>query len=401
MQSKLKRSEERGIKLAMSSMTLRTRITTVVALVLLTITGLLTAFSISQSRVYFAGEKMNAALVETVQAMAITVTANPIPLENITITTPAEQAVPMATIALTSAQRGFSVTQILALVVVDIVAIVLTYFLLGKALKPLSSLSSQISLIDEHRLNDTITVPQTHDEISRITTSFNSMLSRLHTSFAAQKAFAAGAAHELKTPLAIMKSSLQVVALDDSPTLEDYKEATAVCLEAADTLTNTINQLLETALRDTEECNRLQLDALFHQVSSLYEEELHANAISISYDFEPIELLASQTLVQCIFTNLLSNAIKYNKPEGAVTVSLKQQEGAVQFVISDTGTGIAPDHLPHIFEPFYRGGNAADRPDGNGLGLQIVKTAVDKLNGTIAVESQPDKGTTFTVTLPL
>lgn len=391
----------------MSNITLRTRITLTVAAVLLVITGLLTAFSISQSKVFFSGEKMGIELVrsmESIEMENINISITPsdaVPLDpTLPVGTFATKIVPMMATTVNVAQRGFGLSQILTLILVDIVAIFLTYFLLGKSLKPLSALSQQMHQIDQHHLSDVITLPNSHDEISKITESFNSMLLRLNKSFEAQKNFAAGAAHELKTPLAIMKSSLQVVHLDDNPTLADYEEATQYCLQAADNLTTIVNQLLEASLEDTEEKSLLNLKPLFEQAAAPYQGTLCEKSLSISYDLADLSLMANQTLVTCIFTNLLSNAIKYTGEGGTIGVTLKQQSDTIQFTVQDTGMGIDPLHLPHIFEPFYRG-NDKNQPEGSGLGLQLVKTAVDKLSGQITVDSTPGQGSIFAVSLPL
>ncbi|WP_027626291.1 sensor histidine kinase [Clostridium lundense] len=301
-----------------------------------------------------------------------------------------------------AAQRSFGYKQIFVMVLMVLGGIVFTYIIISKTLKPLSVLDKTAVEIDVNSLETQIELPKYQDEVYSLTNSFNTMLSRLKIAFQIQKNFAQNAAHELKTPLAVIKSSIQVLELDDNPTVEDYKENLTTVKQSTDDLIQIVGQLLEVTNNVAPQKQEIDIGEVIFQCLSDYESEIEKKSISILMDVKNIKIYSNFSLFKSIISNILSNAIKYNRINGSISVCVYKEGRNVVIVITDTGIGIPSDSLIHIFETFYRVDHSRSKNTvGNGLGLSIVKTACEKLQGDIHINSEVNKGTVVTIGFPM
>ena len=250
---------------------------------------------------------------------------------------------------------------------------------------------------------------QGEDEFARMADTFNSLLNRLDVSFQQQtrlleqqRRFTADASHELKTPLTVIQGTANQIGYGGLSE-EDRRQAAGEITEAAERMARLVQDLLLLARSDEGEMGRNPITMLVG--------ELLTQAVSrVSPSAAPISLhLARETLTVCgneeelirLFANLLQNAVRATPPEGKITVSAQCQGPNVIVSVADTGAGIAPEHLAHLGERFYRVDSARARRDGGtGLGLSICRSIVEAHGGTMTFDSQPGKGTTVTVTLP-
>lgn len=251
-------------------------------------------------------------------------------------------------------------------------------------------------------MNTQIAVPDSHDEIATLARSFNSMLTRLNSSFTLQKNFAQNAAHELKTPLSVIKSSLQVLDLDEAPTLEDYRETTQLISKSTDELIEIVRQLLELTNQSDIQRQEIALNSMIAECIEEQEKEISSKNITVVSDLEEITIHANAPLIKSVIGNILSNATKYNKQNANIFISTMATDLYAEIVIRDTGIGIEAKDLTYIFDSFFRVDPSRSKQiAGNGLGLSIVKTAIETLQGKIEVASRCNEGTSFTIKIPL
>jgi signal transduction histidine kinase len=241
------------------------------------------------------------------------------------------------------------------------------------------------------------------DELDRLIESFNRMMERLSCSFAQIRQFSTDVSHELRTPLTIIRGQLEV-ALFTAKTTEQYRDAMINALEDVERLSNIIRALLMLSQAESGQLvlKRTSVD-LAEAVRDLVEEfqiPAEANGVELVAQLpERCPIMADRIQIDRLLSNLVSNAVKYTPSGGKVRVKLTGPGEEVELVVADNGVGIAPEHLPHIFDRFYRV-PSADPEKGLGLGLSFVVWIVRAHGGSIDVDSELGKGTTFTVTLP-
>jgi heavy metal sensor kinase len=276
-------------------------------------------------------------------------------------------------------------------------------FLAKITLNPVDRIIKTVQKITAENLKLRIQIPGTRDEIERLAATFNDMLDRLEQAFSSQKHFIQDASHELKTPLTILQGELEVT-LKRIRTAADYEEVLKSSLEETRRLSKIVENLLLLARvedqatgLDISECNLQRvLQAAVEDLTILAREK--SLSLTLRADEMPAIPGDEQKLKQ-VFLNLLDNAIKYTPPHGAVSVSASAADDAVHITIQDTGIGIPPADLPHVFDRFYRVDKARSS-SGFGLGLSIAKSIVEAHRGTICVASSLNRGTTATVSLP-
>lgn len=280
------------------------------------------------------------------------------------------------------------------------------YFLACRVLRPVQSMTQAAKSITADRLNARIDIGNPHDELGKLGTTLNQMIDRLEQSFDEMRRFTADAAHELRTPLAIIRSEAEI-ALRLPRTDDQYRTVLENLLEDVNRLTALADQLLFLSRQEAGlmwgSRATVQVDELLHEVVG--------NMLIIAQDkgveltlrkSAPCRLSCDARLLRRLFVNILDNAIKYTASRETVTVDNYVNSEHVKVIIEDRGEGIAPEHLRHIFDRFYRADAArSSEKGGAGLGLAICHSIVKECGGTIEVESQLGVGTRFTVRLPI
>lgn len=285
------------------------------------------------------------------------------------------------------------------------------YFLVGRTLRPVDQIVDEVQAISDGRsLHRRLArFRQTHDEVGRLIATLNQMLGRLERSFGSLRRFTADASHELKTPLTVLRAGIER-SLTHPGTPPDVLETLEETLAEVNRMTEMVDSLLTLARAD-EGRAPLHLDDLdLREILSELEEtasllgEQGGVAVDVTVPSGAIPLRADRSRVRQLLMNLLTNAIKYTPTGGRVWVGSSLENGRVVITVRDTGIGIAPGDLPHVFDRFWRADPARSRTgerSGAGLGLAISKWAAEAHGGAIEVESRPGRGTTFTVWLPL
>jgi heavy metal sensor kinase len=287
--------------------------------------------------------------------------------------------------------------------IVIVLSGLLGWFMAGRALDPLNSVSETAQRITHSNLDMQIPLRGAGDELDRLIEAFNRMMTRLNFSFEQIRQFSTDVSHELRTPLTVVRGQLEV-ALFTAKTPEQYREAMVNALEDVERLSNIVRALLmlsqaesgQLALQRTE----LNFADLIRDLVDEYQIPAEAQGVSLAADLpKTCFLVADRIQIERLVSNLLSNAIKYTPQGGKVRVRLWGEGSLVKFSVEDTGVGIATDHLPQIFDRFYRV-PSADPEKGLGLGLSFVAWIVKAHGGTVDVTSKPNQGTCFTVSLP-
>jgi len=294
--------------------------------------------------------------------------------------------------------------------VVLLVSVVIGSWLAGTSLYPLESTIDELTAITDGRsLHRRLPVnPSGTDELTRLSQAVNGMFARLEQSFAAQQRFVAEASHELKTPLMVLRAGVER-ALTDSTTPNESLEALDQSLEEINRMSELVDSLLTLARADE---GRVALAVETRDLRELVNEaaetaQILGEAKSLTIRSQvpdgPVPYPIDRTRMRQLLLNLVTNAVKYTPSGGGVTVSLTDEADVVHLIVADTGMGIAPGDLPHIFDRFWRADPARARDTGGtgaGLGLAITKWIAEAHGGSITVQSRPGKGAVFTVSLP-
>jgi heavy metal sensor kinase len=285
-----------------------------------------------------------------------------------------------------------------------LIAGVAGYFLAARALQPIAEITETARAISAQDLSARLQLPATEDEVGRLATTFDSMLARLEDAFRRERQFTADASHELRTPLAAMQMIISAT-LTRRRSTDDYEQALGDLgheVERLRTLTEGLLQLARGDLkRAVTKAEDVDLTLLLKDVIDSLQPLAEEKGLRIIDQTPDADLLIhgdSDTLIR-LFVNLVDNAIKYTE-QGAITVTAASAaDQQVHVTISDTGMGIAPAHLPQIFERFYRVDQSRSK-EGAGLGLAIAREVTQAHGGTLSVTSELGQGTTFTVQLP-
>jgi heavy metal sensor kinase len=256
------------------------------------------------------------------------------------------------------------------------------------------------------RLNQRIIVDNPNDELGRLSQTLNQMIERLERSFGEMQRFTADAAHELRTPLAVIRNEAEV-ALRSPRTANEYCLVLENLLEETSQLSNVADQLLFLCRQDAglypKASEKVAVDDLLRDVVANMHLVAEEKGVALSLDKNsPCQIPGDAGQLRRVFYNLLDNAIKYTPASGKVTVSSTMTAGCLAITIADSGVGIPPEHLRRVFDRFYRVDPArtGDR-NGAGLGLSICQSIIHALGGKITLESHVGRGTTVAVTLPL
>ena len=280
---------------------------------------------------------------------------------------------------------------------------VITFFISGHALKPLCDFSKKIEEVQAQNLSDSRIEENKFSELNQLSVSYNKMLERLSEAFKLQRQFTANAAHELRTPLAVMQLQIDLYNSSKHPNNDTSAQQTiSMITEQTERLSKMVRTLLDmselqTIARDEE----IAISALVEEVLADLEPLAQEKGINLIEKCDNVLLMGSDILIYRLVYNLVENAIKYNFSGGTVTVNATQQNSQLHLTVEDTGNGIPEELKERIFEPFFRLDKYRSRELGGvGLGLALVREIVRVHNGSILVKNNANSGTTFEVIFP-
>ena len=285
----------------------------------------------------------------------------------------------------------------------------LGWWLAGTSVEPLLGIMDELKAITDGRsLHRRLAVPLSSDEISRLVVTLNGMLARLERSFSSLRRFTADASHELKTPLMVLRAGVER-GLTHPQTPRDVLQSLDETLDQINQMTEMVDNLLTLARADegraslaVEQSDLREVVADVSETAGMLGEDAHIR-VATEIPSGPVLLPVDRHRIRELLLNLVTNAIKYTPAGGTIGLTLSDADGVVTVVVSDTGVGIAPGDLPHIFDRFWRADPARSRTGeraGTGLGLAITKWIAEAHGGSITVQSRPGRGTVFTVHLP-
>ena len=320
-------------------------------------------------------------------------------------------------------KEDFLLRSVIATTIIILLSSVCTYFLTKKTLTPLQKLTSEVSQIQAQNLSTQLAVPNSKDEIAQLTSSFNEMLTRLDNAFSTQKQFSANAAHELRTPLAVLQTNLEVFEKKQEPEMVEYRQLFTMIKEQTARLSQLVGTLLDmTNLKSVPRTDHVSLEELVDEVFCDLDPVAEKAGISIHFDDSSSQdwhtdvhtpdasalnnnirnITGSYVLLYRAVYNLVENAIKYNRPNGSVTVSVREQNGQAMILVKDTGIGISPENQKKIFDPFFRVDKSRSRAMGGaGLGLALVDSIAKEHGGTVNVLESSETGSTIALMLPV
>lgn len=300
-----------------------------------------------------------------------------------------------------STQIEFWIKSLAITLIITLTVSFLMYLIVGYALYPLRELTAQIEDIQAKNLKEPILSKSNSTEIERLTLAFNRLLLRLEETFATQRQFSANAAHELRTPLAVMSTKFEVFEKNKNPDEADYKEAINMARNQTDRLSHVIDILLEmTELQSAPKSDSISLSEISEEVICDLVAVADKKHISLIQEDGDARLTGSDTLVYRAIYNLIENAIKYNKEGGTASVAIAEDESFAKVIITDTGSGIAKEDWDKIFEPFFRVDKSRSRSMGGaGLGLALVKEIAVRHGGDVKVIESSNKGSSIELSL--
>jgi signal transduction histidine kinase len=288
-------------------------------------------------------------------------------------------------------------------------AVALGFWLSGLVFRPLEPIIAELEAITDGRsLHRRLPVPTESPELARLAMAVNRMFARLEQSFAALHRFIADASHELKTPLMVLRAGVER-ALTNPGNPPENLEALDASLAEINRMSEMVENLLTLARADegraplvVAPCDLRELVAEAAETAGMLGEEGRHQVTTVMPE-QPLVVPVDRDRIRQMLLNLVTNAVKYTPPGGQVGLELEEQDGQAVIRVRDTGIGIAPGDLPHVFDRFWRADTARSRAGqapGAGLGLAITKWVAEAHGGRITVQSRPGRGTTFTVTLP-
>ncbi len=306
------------------------------------------------------------------------------------------------TIIIHGAQESFIATNWCITAAVTLLGGVLAYFLSGRALNPLRAFTSQVEKVQPNNLSDMKMAEDVLPEFRQLSKSFNQMLDRLDAGFAAQRQFTGNAAHELRTPLALMQAQLELFSAEHPKVLPETAGFLLLLREQTERMTQMTKTLLEMSELRTVPCNdRIEIAPMIEEIFADLTPLAEKNGIILESTGDGT-MTGSDTLIYRLLFNLTENAIRYNRPDGIVRITVTEEEKRLIIRVSDTGCGVPEQYRESIFQPFFRVDKSRSRENGGvGLGLSLVWEIVTLHGGEVRVEKSSEKGTTIAVKLPL
>ena len=305
------------------------------------------------------------------------------------------------TIIVDGAQGRFRTTNWYITAAVTLLSGILAYFVSGRALKPLRSFASQVEQVQLNNLADMRIDEDAISEFRQLSRSFNQMLERLNNAFSAQRQFTGNAAHELRTPLALMQAQLELFSAEHPDVRPETAEFLTLLREQTERLIRMTRTLLEMSnLRQVARNERIQLAPMIEEIFTDLVPLSDKLGVTLTAEGDGI-MTGSDALIYRLIFNLTENAVKYNRDGGSVRISVTQEPEKLLIRVSDTGCGIPEEYRRSIFQPFFRVDKSRSREYGGvGLGLSLVWEITNLHGGCVRVEESSDKGTTIAVELP-
>ena len=305
------------------------------------------------------------------------------------------------TIVVDGVQGRFRTTNWYITAAVTLLSGILAYFVSGRALKPLRSFTSQVEQVQLNNLADMRIDEDAISEFRQLSRSFNQMLERLNNAFSAQRQFTGNAAHELRTPLALMQAQLELFSAEHPDVRPETAEFLTLLREQTERLIQMTRTLLEMSnLRQVARNEGIQLAPMIEEIFTDLAPLSDKLGVTLTAEGDGI-MTGSDALIYRLIFNLTENAVKYNRPGGSVRVSVTQELEKLLLRVSDTGCGIPEVYQRSIFQPFFRVDKSRSREYGGaGLGLSLVWEIADLHGGSVWVEKSSEKGTTIAVGLP-
>jgi len=282
-----------------------------------------------------------------------------------------------------------------------VVATIFGVLMVQLSLRPIEKITEAAKqIVSAEDLGQRLPIPPIEDELARLSRTINHMLRRLDNLFQSQVRLTADVSHELRTPLTIVRGNVDMLQRANNLT-EENRESVIAIDSASSRMTRLVSDLLLLSQADAGmllKMKSLDLDGVILDV--LHQVQAIRNGVNLKLgQADPARVIGDEDRLKQLLINLMENAIKHTPTSGCVTLSVKQIEQEVKVTVSDTGEGISPENLPHIFERFYR--VKGQKVKGSGLGLAIAKWIAEAHHGTLTVESILGQGSTFTFTLPI
>ena len=309
---------------------------------------------------------------------------------------------PNLTLVIYGAQNSFTATNWYITAAVTLLGGVLAYFVSGRALRPLRTFVAQVEKVQPNNLADMKITEEVLPEFRQFSDSFNQMLERLDEGFTAQRQFTGNAAHELRTPLALMQAQVELFSAEHPDVLPETADFLRLLREQTERMTQMTRTLLEMCGLQAMPCtDHIELGPMIDEIFADLAPLAEKNNITLEREGDGA-MTGSDTLIYRLLFNLTENAIKYNRPGGSVRLSVTPEPEKLLIRVADTGRGI-PEHFQRsVFQPFFRVDKSRSREYGGvGLGLSLVWEIVKLHGGTVCVENSSEAGTTVAVSLPL
>ncbi|WP_419028422.1 HAMP domain-containing sensor histidine kinase [Dysosmobacter sp.] len=309
---------------------------------------------------------------------------------------------PNLTIVIYGAQTSFTATNWYITAAVTLLGGILAYFVSGRALRPLRTFVAQVEKVQPNNLADMKITEEVLPEFRQFSDSFNQMLERLDEGFTAQRQFTGNAAHELRTPLALMQAQVELFSAEHPDVLPETADFLRLLREQTERMTQMTRTLLEMCGLQAVPCtDHIELGPMIDEIFADLAPLAEKNNVMLEREGDGT-MTGSDTLIYRLLFNLTENAIKYNHPGGSVRLSVTPEPEKLLIRVADTGRGI-PEHFQRsVFQPFFRVDKSRSREYGGvGLGLSLVWEIVKLHGGTVCVENSSEAGTTVAVSLPL
>ncbi|MFR2029752.1 MAG: sensor histidine kinase [Christensenellales bacterium] len=306
------------------------------------------------------------------------------------------------TIVVDGVQGRFRTTNWYITAAVTVLSGILAYFVSGHALKPLHSFASQVERVQMNNLADMRIDEDALPEFKQLSQSFNQMLERLNDAFAAQRQFTGNAAHELRTPLALLQAQLELFSAEHPDMQPETAEFLSLLREQTERLTRLTKTLLEMSnLRQVARNERIRLAPMIEEIFTDLAPLSDKCGVTLTAEGDGI-MTGSDALIYRLIFNLTENAVKYNRPGGSVRVSVAQEPEKLLIRVSDNGCGIPEEYQQSIFQPFFRVDKSRSREYGGaGLGLSLVWEIADIHGGSVRVEESSKNGTVIVAEFPI